>query len=492
MYFESPKACNEDRQPEAAFPRRQNCPTGSMKRLTWIGSAFLVLLLWAGSPSALEVSIEGDRLTMHADHVRLQTILARIADQGIRVRIDGEINPMVSASFDDRDLQKGLASILKSANHLLVWEPVQGPLGPMPRLAEIQVFRPGKKDRMKGLAERSGLLLARDPRNGTLHVANEILIRLRPDMTLEAFTELLKRWDASVLDSYPPLGLYRLRFPEGSDVPALVEQISNHPGLAKAEPNFAYPIPGPYEAAGITEPASLPRNSSDKATVPVAILDSGLGQDADLGDQVLASLDAIETDKPISDPLGHGTQMALIAAGVVKPIGVSNDVESNTPIIPIKAFDENGYTSDFTIMRSIDFALAQGARVMSLSWGSDTDSGFLAEALQYARSKGMVILASAGNEPTGKPVYPAAYPSVIGVGALGPKGEVWDKSNFGNFVNLAAPGFATLPVGYKGDPGTYAGTSISTAYVANVVANYLSEHPEATIEEILGSFRSRK
>ena len=463
-----------------------------MKSFKWIGSAFLVVLVWAGTAKALEVRIQGDRLTLHADQVRLQTVLARVAEHGVRVRIDAEINPVVSASFDDRDLQKGLASILKSANHLLVWEPVEGPLGPMPRLAEIQVFRPGKKERMKRLVERSSLLLARDPRNGTFHVANEILLRLRPGMTLQAFTELLKEWNASVLDSYPPLGIYRLRLPEGTDVPALVEKISGHPGLAKAEPDFAYPIAGPNEAPGVTESAPLREKSSGETTVPVAILDTGLAQDADLGDHVLASLDAIQTEEPISDPLGHGTQMALIAAGVVKPLGVSSELESNTPIIPIKAFDENGYTSNFTIMRSVDFALAHGARVMSLSWGAETDSDFLAEALEYARSKGMVILASAGNEPTGNPVYPAAYPSVIGVAALDPEGELWEKSNFGDFVTLAAPGFATLPVGYRGDPGTYAGTSISTAYVANVVASYLSQHPEATIEEILGSIGARK
>ena len=66
-----------------------------------------------------------------------------------------------------------------------------------------------------------------------------------------------------------------------------------------------------------------------------------------------------------------------------------------------------------------------------------------------------------------------------------------NKSNYGDFVTLEAPGFATLPVGYKGDPGTYAGTSISAAYVANRVADYLAQNPNASVEEILRSFRPR-
>ena len=463
-----------------------------MKRPNLICSVCLLLLAWTGNTVALEVGIEGDRLTLHADRVRLQAILAKIADLGVRVRIDAEINPIVSASFDDRDLQKGLASILKSSNHILLWESVDGPLGSIQRLAEIQVFRPGKRERMRPLAERSNLLIAKDPGDGTLYVANEILLKLKPDMTLQEFKALLKGWYAKVVDSYPTLGMYRVRVPESTNIPALAERVSRHKGISKAEPNFAYPIALPYQSQGGSEPARYDQQTSPEGSVPIAILDSGLSPDADLGDQVLASFDAIQTDEPISDPLGHGTQMALIAAGLVKPHGVSNAHGFKNPIIPIKAFDENGYTSSFTIMRGIDYALANGARVMSLSWGTETDSGLLGEALEQARSKGMVILGSAGNEPTGKPVYPAAYSSVIGVGALGPEGEQWERSNYGDFVTLAAPGFATLPVGYKGEPGTYAGTSISTAYAASVFAYYLSQHPQASIEEILDSFQNSR
>lgn len=462
-----------------------------MKKICLLCCTLLAFFLWAWETAALEVSMEGDRLSVHADQVHLQAILARIADLGVNVRIDAEINPVVSASFDDRDLQKGLASILKSTNHALLWKSVEGPLGSIQRLAEIQVFRPGKKRLMKPLVERSNLSIVKDPRSGALYVANEILLRLEPGMTPEAFMALLKQWGATVVDSYPPLALYKVRVPDGTDVPALAEQISRHPGLAKAEPNFAYPIAPPYTSEQGAAPLHRRGESSGAGTAPIAILDSGLSPDAGLDDHVLASLDAFETAEPISDPLGHGTQMALVASGVVKPHGVSVEGDFDNPIIPIKAFDENGYTTNHAVMRSIDFALANGARVMSLSWGAETDSAFLGEAFRYAESKDMIILASAGNEPTGKAIYPAAYSSVIGVGALGPDGERWEKSNYGDFVTLAAPGFATLPVGYKGDPGTYAGTSISTAYVANRVANYLSKNPEASVKEILRSFQSK-
>ena len=67
-------------------------------------------------------------------------------------------------------------------------------------------------------------------------------------------------------------------------------------------------------------------------------------------------------------------------------------------------------------------------------------------ALAVAASKGIISVAAAGNDPTGKPTYPAAYPSVLAVSAIQPDGAVWPQSNYGSFVDLSAPGFATLPV----------------------------------------------
>ena len=58
-------------------------------------------------------------------------------------------------------------------------------------------------------------------------------------------------------------------------------------------------------------------------------------------------------------------------------------------------------------------------------------------------------------------------------------------------MTLNVPGFATLPVGYKGDPGAYAGTSISTAFVANIISNYLSRNPKATMEDVFSALNGR-
>ena len=105
----------------------------------------LLCMLWAASANALNVRIIGDRLSLHADQVPLQDILRKRADLGINLRIDPQLNPLTTASFDDRDIQKGVASILKSYNHILSWKMLEEPSGSITRLAEIQIFKPRKK-----------------------------------------------------------------------------------------------------------------------------------------------------------------------------------------------------------------------------------------------------------------------------------------------------------------------------------------------------------
>ena len=115
-----------------------------------------------------------------------------------------------------------------------------------------------------------------------------------------------------------------------------------------------------------------------------------------------------------------------------------------------------------------------------MSWGTAANSRFLAEAVAYAQARGILVVAAAGNEPTGQPVYPAACPGVVAVSALDAENRPWDSSNYGDFVSVSAPGTARFHVGYRGPPGGYAGTSIASAYVARSLALYLARHPEST------------
>jgi len=450
---------------------------------------FIFLLLSYHLPSTvaaseLRVSLEGEVLSITAEKIPLQTILLELVRNGVTVKIDPRINPLITANFKNRTVEQGLETLLKPASYSLLWE-ARSDISKNNEilLAEIQVFQSERKFLMKPLVPKKNLEIAKTSA-GIFYVKGEILLYLPLGSDLQELEKILQAYGATLVYSGSLPSPAKILLPLNSDIFGIAKEIKDKLTLDISQPNYAYPLPPPVvgvvsQQTDVDAALYAPANNS----VSIAILDSGLADNAELEKFVMSSFDVMNPDAPITDTLGHGTQMAYIASGIVKPYG-SADNESYIPIIPIRAFDDNGYTSDLNILDSINFALANNARVMSLSWGSETKSDFMEKAFEYAKTQGLVIVASAGNNPTGKPVYPAAYSSVIGVGALGPHGKTWENSNYGNFVALYAPGFANLPVGHKGEPGMYAGTSISAALVANSIASYLSENPAATSKEI--------
>jgi thermitase len=449
-----------------------------MLKKIFISAAIIIMSLVSNAP-ALDLRIEGERIYLHAVDEPLQNIMQGLAQKGIRIRIAPEVNPRVSASYENRDIQEVITEIVKPYDHVLVWEKVPDKSSIF-RLSEIQIFRPGQKDIMQDLRSRT-FSLVKGQKDGALFVRDELLLKVRSRID---FNKLLAKIGGTITDKNEALGIYKVRLPAGSDIQAIANSINSLPDIAQAAPDYAYPINSLYRTD-----LALPSSENVKVfqkdgKVPVAVLDSGLIPGISSDGFVIVSFDAVNPENPISDNLGHGTQMALIASGQIVPFGATEEDGGQVPVVAIRAMDDNGFTTDFTILKSIDYAMEKGARVISLSWGSANDSNFLKEILDAATSKGMIIVASAGNEPTGKPVYPAAYSSVIGVGAAYPDGKVWDKSNYGSFVSIYAPGFAAFTVGYKGDPGIYGGTSISAAFVANGIANYLSKHPESNMQQI--------
>jgi thermitase len=97
--------------------------------------------------------------------------------------------------------------------------------------------------------------------------------------------------------------------------------------------------------------------------------------------------------------------MTLIASGAINPMAPERTPPQH-PVVAIRAFDNNGFTSNYTLIRGIAHAIENGARVLSLSWGRETSSSLLESATRYAAAKGLILIAAAGNAPTGNPVLP--------------------------------------------------------------------------------------
>ncbi len=462
-----------------------------MRSPHWPVFCLIAIILLEGriSSSAFEMKMAADILSLHANNTPLRDILLQFQEAGVKVAIDESINPLITSHFENREMREGIKHLLADCDYALTWQTIDGPAGKIRRISEILVYKPGDRHPLQPLPAPPPTAIENriSQTNTIICLKNEILVRLLQGTTKEQFLALLRETETTVLDSIPALGLYRLHFPPGLALADVLSLLAGNPLIAHVEPNQVYRSFAPVKFQNAGTPATLHAVKTETGPA-VAILDSGFSPIAALEKTVIASLDATAPGTPISDPLGHGTQMALIAAGAISPEGGNSSLAPQSgSIIPIRTMDEKGITSGFTLMQSMIFAIDQGARVINMSWGSEGDSGFFHDAISYVRQHGAVPIAAAGNEPTDRPLYPAAMPDVLAVAALGPDGTLWDQSNYGSFVKLAAPGFATMPVGYKGPPGTYCGTSIAAAYTARVVARYFSTHPTATASEAINA-----
>ncbi len=433
-------------------------------------------LLWSYQGVCSDLALHGDRISLHVKNVALQSILQEFLQLGITVQIAPSINPRVTVSLDERELRQGLDAIIHPFSYALIWKSARKATGSTTTLAGLQVFSPGNRNAMRYLAAS----------NKPPFIPGELLIKLTGTTSPAQLQRIIRQIDGTLVAGNAPLGVYKIQVAKSTDIPRLAARITQS-GTAVAEPNFVIEAAPPILVNEAVEPdiSNDKTNHNSMGSAPVAVLDSGLFPGYGLEEYVTTSYDPLHPDLPLSDSMGHGTQMAFIATGMVIPDGVTAAADHTmAPVIPIKIFDDEGLTSNYTLLQSIDFARQHNGRILSLSWETTTASTFLEQALNDARNHGAIIFAAAGNQPTGNPVFPAAYDSVIAVGALAADGSQWEDSNYGSFVDIYAPGIATFPVGNQGEAGTYAGTSISTAYIAGLAADYISTHPGAGEKEI--------
>ncbi|MFF2533229.1 S8 family serine peptidase [Brevibacillus sp. NPDC058079] len=217
-------------------------------------------------------------------------------------------------------------------------------------------------------------------------------------------------------------------------------------------------------------------NSNEQ--IIIAVLDSGADyKHPDLKDNLLPGVNLVNPGRSAQDDNGHGTEVTgVLAASGNNSIGVSG-VLWNAKILPIKVLAKNGDTTVQTLAKGINTALDRGAKVIVMSLSSMAYSKELANAVQRAEISGAVLIAASGNESS-RVAYPAAYPTVLAVGAVRSNNEVLYQSNTGPELNLVAPGFNVYTTKLGGKYGSFSGTSAAAPQVAGAAALILARHPK--------------
>jgi len=214
--------------------------------------------------------------------------------------------------------------------------------------------------------------------------------------------------------------------------------------------------------------------------VTVAVIDSGISTVPDLRDtKFVKGYDFVNDQVDASDDHGHGTHVAgTIAQSTNNGYGVAG-IAYEASLMPLKVLSANGGGTVADIAEAIRFAADNGADVINMSLGGAGESKVMAEAIDYAYNKGVVIVAAAGNANRNAASYPARYPHVIGVSAIDAVGDKAPYSNFGAGVDISAPGGSEAGKILQntinrqtGEPvfAGYQGTSMAAPHVAGVAA----------------------
>ncbi len=225
-----------------------------------------------------------------------------------------------------------------------------------------------------------------------------------------------------------------------------------------------------------TNPGEIPNNGID---------DDGNGYIDDVN-----GWDAANNDNDPNPPanasssyFSHGTHCAGIAAAVTDNNTGISSIGFNSTLIPVKIAHSS--TSMLTgAYAGVDYAIASGAQIISMSWGGGAYSTTYQNLFNYAHSQGIVCIAAAGNSSSSAPMYPASYNHVISVGSTNSSDQKSSFSNFGSTIDVMAPGsgiYSTVPqngYAYK------SGTSMACPLVSGLAALMIAKDPSISPDDL--------
>lgn len=196
--------------------------------------------------------------------------------------------------------------------------------------------------------------------------------------------------------------------------------------------------------------------------ITVAVVDSGVAQHPSLAEGQVTHIDLVNDGQPFE---GHGTAIASLISGNMDG---AQGLAPAAKILDVRIANANGTSDSFQLAWGIEAALDRGAQVINISMGSYGDAPVVAQAVNDALARGVVIVAAAGNEQAGVKDWPAAYSGVISVSGVDASGHLAYFSNSGD-PTLGAPAVG-IPSAYEQNNQAYLATGDGTSQAAALVS----------------------
>lgn len=284
--------------------------------------------------------------------------------------------------------------------------------------------------------------------------------------------------------------IIRFRIPDNRRVEAVVGLLANAPRVLLAQQNFTFTTSDAGDAGAAPGQYALARmkiSGAHAATrgrgVRVAVLDTGIDQThPEISGSIGASFDALDEGPVVAG--AHGTAVA----GIISARSSLKGVAPEASILSVRAFASNGkaapQSTSVALAKGIDWAVANDARLLNLSFAGPDDP-LLARVIASAARRGSIFVAAAGNGgPEAAPAYPAAYDDVIAVTATDAADQIFVQSGQGAHIAIAAPGVDILTAAPGGRYDMSTGTSLAAAHVSGVIALLLERKPSLTLSDI--------
>jgi thermitase len=324
------------------------------------------------------------------------------------------------------------------------------------------------------------------------HVSDELLIQVKAGVAREKIAEVLKGHGASIEQEIPQIRMKKIKLPAHA-LEKVKEVLSRDPHIEFVEENYlaegsAIPSDVYYSSQWHLPMISAPEawdistGSNDEA---IAIIDSGVdATHPDLSNKLLSGYNFLGENTDTRDVLGHGTAVAGAAAAQSNNLDGIAGVAWQNPIMPLVVLNSNNYATYYNIARAVIYAADRAVRVINISIGGTSPSSTLQNAVNYAWDRGAILFASAMNNATSTPYYPAACTNVMAISATTSSDTRAGWSNYGNWVALSAPGESILTTSNGGGYGPRSGTSFSSPIVAGVAGLIFSANPSLINQDV--------
>ncbi|MFK2826383.1 S8 family serine peptidase [Bacillus sp. B190/17] len=279
-------------------------------------------------------------------------------------------------------------------------------------------------------------------------------------------------------------------------LPTIAARLMEEADIKKAEPNYRLkslvkPRDSYYNRQWFHSKINAPKawdRTRGSSQVTVAVIDGGVDTRHPEFKNRLVKPYNVVTGGTSLYPDDHGTHVAGVIGAAMNGAGVTG-VAPEVKIMPINIFDGE-YANSFDIAEAIIYAADEGADVMNLSFGGYSYSSVEEYAVNYAASKGSILVAAAGNEDTSLLCYPAAFSNVIAVSATDSTDTITGFSNYGRYINISAPGEDIFSTVGGSSYGYASGTSMAAPVVSGAAALILSKNPFLTPQQVMRTLYS--